>query len=158
MQHRQTIETGRRGRDGFTLLEVLMSIALISILAGLSLPFVPRWQQLNDIDIATVSIGQSLRRAQVLSQAISQDSLWGVGVDQGNNDQIVVFKGTSYASRDAAYDEVFDLPSTISVAGLNEVVFAKMTGLPSNIGTFALTTNTNQTSQVTVNSQGTVGY
>ena len=54
---------------GFTLLEVLLSIAIITLIAGIGIPVYLSFQVRNDLDIATAEIVQSARRVQVLSQA-----------------------------------------------------------------------------------------
>ena len=139
---------------GFTLLELLLSIALISVLAGFSLPVYRTLIKKNDLDIAANSIVASLRRAQILSQAVDGDITWGVKVQSGS---IVVFKGASYATRDTAYDEIFDVPTSIGIGGTGEYVFAKMTGLPQSTGTTTLTSESD-TRTVSINAKGMAGY
>lgn len=139
---------------GFTLLELLLSIALISVLAGFSLPIYRTLIKKNDLDIAVNSIAASMRRAQILSQAVDGDISWGVKVQSGS---IVVFKGASYTTRDTAYDESFDLQSSTSPSGTTEVVFAKLTGLPQSTGTTTLTSESD-TRTVSINAKGMVGY
>lgn len=140
---------------GFTLLEVLLSVGLITILAGLSMPVAQRFQVQNDMTIASTTIAQNLRRAQLESQAVDGDSTWGVKIQSGS---IVMFQGASYASRIATYDELFDLPTSITPSGLGEVVFAKMTGLPQSTGTVTLTDNAGVVKAIVVNSKGTINY
>lgn len=140
---------------GFTLLELLLSIAIIAILSGLSVPVYQSFQVKNDLDMAANTIIQSYRRAQVLSQAVDGDTSWGVNA--GNN-AIIVFKGSSFASRDSNFDEVFDLPSTITPSGLQAIVFTKFSGLPQSSGTLTLSASTNETKTLTVNSKGMVDY
>lgn len=139
---------------GFTLLELLLSIALISVLAGFSLPIYRTLIKKNDLDIAVNSIAASMRRAQILSQAVDGDISWGVKVQSGS---IVVFKGASYTTRDTAYDESFDLQSGTNPSGTTEVVFAKLTGLPQSTGTTTLTSESD-TRTVSINAKGMVGY
>ena len=140
---------------GFTLLEVLLSIALVGVLAGISMPVLVTLQTKNDLAVAAATIAQSFRRAQVLSLAVDGDTAWGVEVQSGS---IVVFKGTSYAARDASYDEIFDLPTSITPSGVSEIVFAKMTGNPQTTGTVTLTTTNSGTSTITVNGKGVISY
>ena len=140
---------------GFTLIEVLLSIAAIAIIAGISVPIYQSFQVRNDLDIATVEIAQSARRVQTLSQAVDGDTSWGINIQSGS---MVVFKGTSYTARDAAFDEVFDVPTSITPSGISEVVFAKFTGLPQTIGTITLTSNANETRIITINAKGMVSY
>ena len=140
---------------GFTLLEVLMSIAIITSLAAVSLPVFQSFQVRNDLHVAATTVAQSFRRAQTLAQASDGDISWGLKVQAGS---IVIFKGVNYAGRDASYDEIFDLPGDITPTGLGEVVFAKFTGDPSTTGTVTLTSSTNETISLTLNSRGTISY
>lgn len=141
--------------NGFTLLEILLSVGLITILAGLSMPVAQRFQVQNDVLIASTTIAQNMRRAQIESQAVNGDSTWGIKIQSGS---VVVFQGTNYASRVTTYDETFDLPTSITPTGLGEVVFAKMTGLPTTTGTVTLTDNAGVVKTIVINSMGNVTY
>ncbi len=140
---------------GFTLIEILLSVAAITIIAGISIPVYQSFQVRNDLDIATVEIAQSARRAQTLSQAVDGDTSWGIKIQSGS---IVVFKGVSYAARDITFDEVFDVLTSITPSGVSEIVFAKFTGLPQTTGTITFTSNANETRTITINAKGVVSY
>lgn len=140
---------------GFTLLEILLSIAVITLIAGLGIPVYLSFQTRNDLDIATTEIAQSIRRAQALSQAVDGDTSWGINIQNGS---ITIFKGTSYAARDTAFDEIFEISTNITPSGVSEVVFTKFTGLPQTTGTSTLTSNMNETRNITINAKGTINY
>jgi len=140
---------------GFTLIEILLSVASIAIIAGISVPVYQSFQNRNDLDIATMEIAQNIRRAQILSQAVDGDMSWGVKTQSGS---LVLFKGVSYAVRDIAFDEVFDIPSSLIFSGVSEIVFTKFTGLPQTTGTIIVTSNINETRNITINSKGVVSY
>ncbi|HLC87457.1 MAG TPA: type II secretion system protein [Patescibacteria group bacterium] len=141
-------------QQGFTLIEVILSLAIVAILTGLSLPVYRTLMTKNDLDIATVTVVQSLRRAQTLSQAVDGDTNWGVKVQSGG---ITVFKGTSYAARDATYDETFVIPDTITTGGVTETVYSKLFGAPQTTGTVTLATDEDLAS-IILNSKGMVSY
>lgn len=139
---------------GFTLLEVILSLAIVAILTGLSLPVYRTLMIKNDLDTAAVTIAQSLRRAQTLSQAVDGNTSWGVKVQSGS---ITLFKGTSYASRDSSFDETFDTPGSISFSGVQEVVFSKFSGEAQTTGTATLASESD-TRSITINSKGVISY
>lgn len=138
-------------RFGFTLLELLLSIALIIIVAGVSAPVVVAFQRQNYLNIAKTVIVESWRRAQVVSQAGEGDTTWGVQVGIGT---VTVFKGTSFAVRDPLYDEVYDIAPSISPSGAVEIVFSKLTGFPQSSGTLILTDTNNDTQAMSINAKG----
>ncbi len=139
----------------FSLPEVLLSIAMIAIISGISTPVYQLFITRNNLDITATTIAQSLRRAQVLSQAVDDNISWGVSIQLGN---IILFKGVNYASRDASFDEIFELPTNITPSGISEIVFAQFTGLPQTTGTTTLTSDTNEVRTIVVNSKGMIGY
>ncbi len=139
----------------FTLIEILLTLAICSVLFAFSVPVYQLLQTRNDMEVGANTIAQNYRRAQLLSQAVNGDANWGVNVQRGH---ITIFKGTDYATRDASFDEDFDLPTSITVSGETETVFAKFTGLPESAGTVVLTARNNETREITVNEKGIVTY
>ncbi len=142
-------------KKGFSLLEILLSVTLVAMLFSVAIPIFLSFYTKNDFDISTNTIGQSLRRAQILSQASDGDSSWGVRVDTGN---IVLFKGSSYGVRDASYDESYELSTTITPSGLQEVVFGKFNGEPLQTGTMTITLNDGTVRNISINEKGTISY
>jgi prepilin-type N-terminal cleavage/methylation domain-containing protein len=140
---------------GFTLLEILLSVALIGLLAGLSIPIYQSFQVRNDLDIATGEVVQTARRAQTLAQGVAGDAPWGIYLQ---SDSLTLFQGTSYAARNNTWDEIFSLPATIIPSGLQEIVFSKFSGEPQTNGAIILTSSNNETRTISINSQGTANY
>lgn len=142
-------------RQGMTLLELVLSVALITILTAITVPVYQSFQVKNDLDLTTAQIAQTLRRAQVLSQAVDGGTNWGVAIADGN---ITLFKGTSYAARDTTYDETTELPDSLTASGVTEVVFSVMYGFPNTTGTLTLTSTTNESRTLTLNEKGTITF
>jgi prepilin-type N-terminal cleavage/methylation domain-containing protein len=140
---------------GFTLPEVLLSITLLSVIAGMTIPAYRIFMVRNDLDIATVTVAQNLRRAQALSQAGDGDMTWGVKVSVGS---ILVFKGASFVLRDSSFDENTSIPTSIVPTGVSEIVFLKFSGLPTATGTFSLTSSSNEKRTITINEKGMVDF
>lgn len=142
-------------KKGFTLLEVLLSLAAIALISGIFIPVYQLFQARNDLDIAVITYTQTLRRAQALSQAVDGDIAWGVYIKSGS---ITLFKGTTYITRDSNFDEVFDMPVNITPSGIAEIIFTKFTGLPQTTGSVTLTFNTNEARTLIINQRGMVNY
>ena len=144
--------TAYRGRDGVTLIEVVLSLALIVLIFGIATPIYQDYQIRNGVDISVNTIVENLRRAQILSEAVDGDSTWGVNITSGN---ITLFKGASFVARDSSFDESSDMLSSILPSGLTEIVFSKLDGFPNNVGILTLTANgTSRT--ISINEKGTV--
>lgn len=142
------------GRQGFTLLELLLAVAMVTVLAGIGAPVAIRAQTRNDLDAAVTVWVSTLRRSEVRAAAVDGDSQWGGHIQNGS---ITLFKGVSYAARDTNFDEVFTLPITISIGGTNEVVMSKLSGYPAAVGTTTLSAGADSAA-VTINSRGMVQW
>ncbi|MFH1536801.1 MAG: prepilin-type N-terminal cleavage/methylation domain-containing protein, partial [Patescibacteria group bacterium] len=63
---------------GVSLVELLLVVALIAIIASLSVPFYRSFQIEEQLDTASKDILQVLREAQNKSITAQEDSVWGV--------------------------------------------------------------------------------
>ncbi|HLD21098.1 MAG TPA: type II secretion system protein [Patescibacteria group bacterium] len=128
-----------RVSGGFTVIELLIVMAILALLLA-SVPFaMTSFQESRSMDTAVQSTMQSLRRAQVLSQAVDGDETWGVYLQSGS---VIVFQGASYVARDSAFDEVLEFSDSIQVSGVTEVIFEKLTGEPNATGDILFESNT----------------
>jgi prepilin-type N-terminal cleavage/methylation domain-containing protein len=139
-------------RYGFTLVEMLLSITIITILAGLSLPIYQGFQHRNDLASSTQTIAETLRRAETYARAVNADSQWGVNFQAST---VTLFSGTSYAARNAALDETFALPANITLGYSGDIIFAKLTGFPSSPLTQTVSAN-GSTRTIAVNVKGMI--
>ena len=144
-------------KPGFTLIEILLAIAIIVLLAALSVPFYTSTLVSTQSKDTTIEIVQSLRRAKIKALAAVADDNWGVAV--GRDDKITLFKGSSYVSRDQNLDEAFALPPSItSFDGLSEIIFLKSTGNPNTIGDITFIDSNNQSHKISINPEGTIDF
>ncbi len=139
--------------QGFTLLEVILSFALMSIIFAIGIPFYESSWTHSELAIAEHTAMHALRRASSLAQAFDGDSPWGVFIQPGS---ITIFQGTAYAARNTAADEVFTFAGSITPSGDLEFVFSKLTGFPQTTGSLTLTANTGQIKTITINEKGMV--
>ncbi len=140
---------------GFTLIEMMLSLTIIGMLVGLSVPVYSSFLLRNDVNIGAQQVAEALRRAQVYARGMNSDSSWSVEIQ---STAVTLFKGTNFAGRNTNYDEVITLPGSITASGLSEVQFAKLTGMPSKSGTVTLTTSISETKTVAINAEGMVNY
>lgn len=142
-------------RRGISLLETLLSVSIIVLLAGMAAPVYFSFQVRNDLDVTQVSIAQTLRRAQILAQAVDGDSAWGLKVQPG---ALIMFKGINFSSRDPSFDEQFDVAASVTPAGVDEIVFSKVSGDPTVAGVITLAGSSGDTRSLTITDKGTITY
>lgn len=139
-------------KRAFSLLEILLVVAIITILAGIFAPAFSSLFYRSNLDIATEKVKTNLYRAQTMAQASKNDSSWGVYLAPNLS---VIFSGNSYATRDTARDEISELSGNISFSGANEIVFQKASLKPQTEATI----NINQDSEsrtININSYGLI--
>jgi len=137
---------------GFTLIEILIVLGLIAILTTFVLPTSIYFYRSQQLETHSQGILQTLRRAQLKAISIEKDASFGVYL---TNDNYVLFKGVSYATRDVQYDEVYDLSNIITLSGLSEVIFSKFEGIPNTTGNIVLNSNS-ESRTININEMGTI--
>ena len=121
-------------RFGFTSLEVLLVIGILSGLLAIVAPSWRDYQIRSDLAIAAEQITQALGRAKLLAESGQGDSPWGFSVGEHT-----LFRGLSYALRDPSDDERYPVSPAVVLTGLQEVAFLKLTGRPTTTGSIILT-------------------
>ncbi len=139
-------------KKGFTIIELILVISIVSILAVLFSSVGSAYVIRNSTQNTLNELVGSLRVAQLNSQLSKANSSWGVRVE---NNQIILFMGTSFGTRDASFDERFNIPGSIAVTQPSEVVFEKLTGGSTN-ATISVSNDIGQSSTVVVNELGSV--
>lgn len=152
--HKKYLLGGARALRGFSLLELLIVISIFAIFASLTSSTYYSMRAHTNLELATGSLVEAVRFAESSAQSGKSDSKWGVKI---LTNQIVIFKGDSYAGRVVASDTVFDLSNGITTSGLSEIVFDKITGGTTMVGTIILNNGT-ESRNVVVNGKGTVNY
>lgn len=141
-------------KAGFTLIEIMLAVALMTAFLSLSVPVFQSFVYNNDLDTAINSGVRALRLAQENARGMYYDDAWGV---KFATNEVVLFKGSSYASRDTTYDSTYPISVGVSITGTSEFIFSKFTGTPTGTGTVTLTENSKSLS-ITINGQGNVTY
>ena len=144
----------RKFTTGFTLIELIIVLGIFAIFFALSESVYVNLKASSNLKIGTMSLVQSIRYAQNNADATKNDSKWGVEI---LSNQMVVFKGNSYATRDVSADQLLDFPKGITASGISEIVFEKMTGFTNNTGTVTLTNNAG-VNNIIINGKGTLTY
>lgn len=144
----------RRKLSAFTLIEVLLAVALLSAISILLLPVGQEYLNKSEMDNATTIITQTIRSAQANAKSGKADSEWGIRIVDSS---IVLFQGASYASRNLDADLTNSWSDRFSVSGINEIVFSRIDGNPSTTGTISLN-GFDLSVNITINSKGNLLY
>lgn len=138
-------------RRGFSLIEVMLSIAIVTIIFGLGVFSFISINNINDLGISISYFKNSLFQAKVRSLASENDSGWSVHVATGT---VTVFKGDDYGNRDNSFDNIFEISERISITGQNDYSFSKREGILVSVATTTFSFESNSR-DVGVNTLGT---
>jgi len=155
-------------KKGFTLIELMIVVALIVMLSALTLPLGFGFFQETTFKDQVRNIENSLRKAQALAMTSRIDSDVGVRI---NPSECIIFERESFQSRRTS-DIVIPFSVTLSVSIRGsideeldepEIVFQKSTGRlvfppedPLREKVSIIVTLRNSSSAITINSQGKI--
>lgn len=123
-----TDKISNKTKKGFTLIELMIAIALIIMFSGLTLPVGFNFYQESTLNDQARNLENSLRRAQAMAMTGRGESNAGVKIEEG---QYTIFEGESFGERRGEADITIPFPIALSTSGTDEIVFQKLTGLPT---------------------------
>lgn len=124
-------------KKGFTLIEILLVIGIASIIFAFSAPFALDFYRKQLVEEARSNIIEAFQKARNNAMLQKSDNSSGVSFNLVDN-SIVIFEGSSTSTRNQDQDQAFPISGDISISGLTDVIFSKLTGLPSATGTITL--------------------
>lgn len=143
---------------GFTLVELLIVIAVTLILAVAAVPIYGNLQVQSQLNENTSLLIQSLRTAQERAMARVNNASHGIKLFSNS---YILYQGSSYAERSQSYDRTIELGDAISVekslSGTgedDEINFSKSLGVPDMTGTITLTHDTGDVKTIEINAFG----
>src|SRR6266571_5703310 len=134
---------------GFTLLELIIVIAIVFTVGALSTSFYARFFTQNAVSNTTDQLVGELRKAQMYAMMGKQNSNWGVHFAPNT---LTLYKGSSFGA-DPNFNETFSVNSNISLNGFSDLNFSRMTGTPSASPTITIS-GANNSKSIIINSQG----
>ena len=118
---------------GFSILEILITIAIFSILFAMGTPFLTNFTSKNTVDSSVQEYSTILERARILAVSRVEDTDWSVIVDDGD---VVIFSGDDFAGRDSDLDERYQLAGKLEISTTTDyVTFNRTTGFSDAIST-----------------------
>lgn len=126
---------------GLTVVELLVVIGIITLLVAASVP--AYWNFLNryQLDANAEDMAQVLRLAQSKTMQSEGDVVWSVHLVSGAGGSFTLFQGSTFVTRDTAFDEAHDLPASLSLSSTTpdaDISFVKVEGSTADTGTITL--------------------
>ena len=137
---------------GFTLIEIIMVVAITSILGGMAFVSFGKIINYNSIEAQAESVRSHIERARIFTLASKNNSSFGVYF---SSTSARVFQGTTFISASSS-DQVYVIDSNQSIININfsgggsTIYFNKITGEPNATGTIVITSKNNNEDQRTV--------
>lgn len=117
---------GLSAEAGFTLIEIIIVIAIIVFIGVIGvvvgLDSYQRYLFRSDLDTAAALLSKAR------SSAVHSIGQTSHGVYFGDSDNFILFRGTSYATRDASFDLSVEKSKVTTASGADEVVFNPPSG------------------------------
>lgn len=132
---------------GFTLIELLVVIGILMLIGTATYPSLSRLVLSSSQNSTNDFVVGSIRKAQGYAMDGKNGRNWGVCV-VGN--EVIMFSGTCATQTTS---EKYVIPSTVTLTGLNEVVFSNPRGTPSTNLSIVVSTNINSNT-ITLNNAG----
>jgi prepilin-type N-terminal cleavage/methylation domain-containing protein len=142
-------------QQGFTLIEFLIVLTIIAILVSIGSFAGYDFYKSYALNAERDVLVSSLIKAR--NQAVNNlnESPHGVFIDSNG---YTLFEGSSYASRDPAYDELIKSNSLMTLTGLEEIVFDQLTGnLTTLEGNIDLSNGT-RSAVISLNNEGRIEW
>lgn len=134
-------------KQGFTLIELIVVIGIISVLAASSAPFFSRFVTQNNHELMVDKVIGTIRKAQENSINGKNNTAWGICI---SGSVLRLYAGTCASP---TISEDFDIPGTITITGLSDTTFSKRRGEPSGILTISIESYI-KTDTITLNPAG----
>jgi len=139
---------------GFTLFEVLIVFAIFSLVSAVALPYGIKTYRHYLLTSETKNVVGAIRRAQTMAISNISEKKFGVSFQPT---QVVVFRGNTYATRTASYDEIYPLATVVTITAPSEINFDRISGRPNAVATITLT-NTYSSQVVDLNAEGAINW
>lgn len=139
---------GHSGQKGFSLLEVVIAMAIFLLLLGATLAVLASFRSRGEIDRASSGTVSLLRLARERTVAGQNNIQWGVHVRSGALD---LFSGAAFTSAVETFTFPRGVTATAALSGGGfDVVFKRIDGTTATNGTITLATSLGETRTVTI--------
>ncbi len=142
------------GVTGLTLTEVLIVIGVLTVIFGFMVSIGSNFYSNQSLTAERDSVVSLLRHARTKAMSNINQSDHGLSVATTT---YTVFEGSSYASRNQDFDEMFPRSGSVTIAGPSEVVFTAIEGNSSASGTISISYDQGQVN-IPINYEGEISW
>jgi len=151
-----------KNKNGFTLIEILITIAIFAIILGITIVAVRSFSDTVNLDNAGKIIGTNIKLAKMRSVGALNDTNYGVRFE---GDKITVFAGDTFDVSDPT-NKVVNLSDNVKISDISlagggiDLVFNRLTGTTNNAGTIEieLVNNSSEKKQIVINEEGQIDH
>jgi len=152
-----------QNKNGFTLLEILVVIAIFAIILGIVIVGTKSFSNTVNLDNAGKIIGTNVKLAKMRSVGALNDTNYGVHFE---SDKITVFDASEVFDVSKATNKVVDLSDDVEIFDISlagggvDLIFSRLTGTTENFGTvkIRLVNNPSKERQIVINEEGQIDY
>lgn len=134
---------------GFTIIELIMVVAIVTLVAASSTPFLSSFILRNNWETGIDNVVAATRKAQIYAMSGKGSGPWGVCI---TGTTYRMFNG-SCASPTQKDDYAFH--AGVSASGITSITFDSKTGTPSAVSTITITSSIG-TKNVSINAAGMI--
>lgn len=137
---------------GLTLIEIIAALSIFFILAAIGIVAFSNQNKNALLAHARALVISEINYARSKTLASEEKNSWGIHFETA---RIVRFKGGVYSSSDPA-NVAINLPGGVEISSINfggspDLVFERLTGRTSNIGSVRISLNSNAQASTTIN-------
>jgi prepilin-type N-terminal cleavage/methylation domain-containing protein len=152
-------------KSGFTLVEILLVIAIVSIVSAVTIGTYRGLIKKTEVDLTANNIIFDLKRAKANSLGGVDNRSWGVHFvnSSTSSDYYEIFSTpTNFANPSVTIEDASFLPDTVyftdpsDIAGSKDIIFEKIRGTLSVDGAIGLSSVDNFSRSITVNQIGNI--
>lgn len=155
---RDVADKGRPSCRGFTVLEMMLVVAMMAAIAAFTAPLLSGTMSGNEFDAAVAEARDTLEEARSASMSGRAGGIYGVHFESG---LYVLFEGEAYSPADP--DNVaHELSGLVGITGIDiegggsDIVFRSVSGSPVGTGDIEFTDAAGAKTTVSVNEAGLV--
>ena len=152
---RQPSVLSSRSKEGFALIEIVVMIVILAIIGGIGLLLSMDQYRSYVLNSDRNTLVSMMQKARNKSMNNVNEAPHGVSIRPTS---FVLFRGSSYVSRNPALDETVPRSTALTITGSAEVVFEQLTGSVTGLTGDITISNGLNSHVISINSEGRLNW